>query len=75
MARPTRRRPVRSGSRSSTTGRAGDDEFFWRRDGSGFPVDFLVTPMFDGDRCVGGVLSFRDMTSRPALPGVAPLQG
>ncbi len=47
--------------------RRGDDEFFWRRDGSGFPVDFLVTPMFDGDRCVGGVLSFRDMTEQTRL--------
>lgn len=44
-----------------------DDEFFWRRDGTGFPVDFMVTPMFDGAACVGGVLSFRDTTQKSRL--------
>lgn len=47
--------------------RRADDEFFWRRDGTGFPVDFMVTPMFDGDVCVGGVLSFRDTTEESRL--------
>ena len=47
--------------------RRGDDEIFWRKDGSSFPVDFVVTPMFEGRQVVGGVLCFRDTTEQMRL--------
>jgi PAS domain S-box-containing protein len=41
---------------------------FWRADGSSFPVEYSVTPMFDdeGGRR-GAVFTFRDVTERQAI--------
>lgn len=38
------------------------DEVFWRRDGTSFPVDYVVTPIREGDDPGGGVVVFRDVT-------------
>lgn len=45
-----------------------DDDLFWRRDGSWFPVEYSVTPLRDrrGDP-VGGVVVLRDVTERRSL--------
>jgi PAS domain S-box-containing protein len=41
---------------------------FWRADGSSFPVEYSVTPMFDDDgRRHGAVFTFRDVTERQAI--------
>jgi PAS domain S-box-containing protein len=40
------------------------DEFFWRKDGTGFPVEYTSTPILDGDDLCGAVLVFRDITER-----------
>jgi PAS domain S-box-containing protein len=40
------------------------EEFFWRKDGSGFAVDYESTPIFEGGELAGAVVSFRDMTER-----------
>jgi PAS domain S-box-containing protein len=37
-------------------------ELFWRRDGTGFPVDCFAAPIREGDEVTGGVLIFRDRT-------------
>lgn len=41
-----------------------DDEVFWRKDGTSFPVEYSTTPVRKDDRLVGTVVSFRDMTAR-----------
>lgn len=45
--------------------RAVDDEVFWRKDGTSFPVEYVSTPILnaDGD-LVGAVVTFRDITRR-----------
>nr|CRH05724.1 putative Histidine kinase with PAS domain, HisKA domain, HATPase c domain and Response regulator receiver domain [Candidatus Magnetococcus massalia] len=42
-----------------------DDECFWRKDGSSFPVEYVATPVFDAeDTLIGGVVVFRDISAR-----------
>jgi len=41
------------------------DEFFWRQDGTSFPVEYTTAPMRnDRDEIVGAVVTFRDTTER-----------
>lgn len=41
------------------------DEVFWRKDGTSFPVEYISTPMQDGeDNLIGAVITFRDITQR-----------
>lgn len=40
------------------------DEVFRRRDGTLFPVDYTATPALEGERIVGAVVTFRDITAR-----------
>ncbi|UBV45283.1 PAS domain S-box protein (plasmid) [Deinococcus taeanensis] len=47
------------------TPRRATDELFWRKDGTGFPVEYTATPLLDGDGGqVGVVVTFRDITER-----------
>ena len=42
-----------------------DDEVFWRKDGTSFPVEYVSTPIHDDERgLVGAVVTFRDITER-----------
>jgi PAS domain S-box-containing protein len=41
-----------------------DDEFLWRKDGSGFPVEYGATPILKDGAIVGSVVSFTDITER-----------
>ncbi|MEM7202209.1 MAG: sigma 54-interacting transcriptional regulator [Planctomycetota bacterium] len=41
-----------------------DDEVFWRRDGSSFPVEYTSTPILEGGKPNGAVVVFRDTTLR-----------
>ncbi len=43
-----------------------DAELFWRKDGSGFPVEYGATPIEKGGELVGAVISFVDITARKA---------
>lgn len=40
------------------------DELFWKQDGTGFPVEYSSTPILEGDRIVGAVVTFRDISRR-----------
>ena len=40
------------------------EETFWRKDGSGFPVDFTSRPIIEEGRITGAVVTFRDITGR-----------
>lgn len=48
-----------------------DDEFFWRKDGSSFPVSYWSHPIFQGEHAMGVVITYLDITeqikSRDAL--------
>lgn len=41
-----------------------DDEVFWRRDGSSFPVEYRAHPIRHGGEVIGGVVSFTDIGQR-----------
>jgi len=45
---------------------AGEDAIF-RKDGSSFPAEYVLTPILDQGRFSGSVLSFRDISQRYAL--------
>ena len=44
-----------------------DDEVFWRKDGTSFPVEYLSTPILQDGEVVGSVVTFKDITERKAL--------
>jgi diguanylate cyclase (GGDEF)-like protein/PAS domain S-box-containing protein len=44
-----------------------DDEVFWRKDGTSFPVEYTSTPIFENGEIVGAVVTFRDITERKVL--------
>ena len=41
-----------------------DNEVFWRKDGSHFPVEYWSHPIIEDDKCVGAVVTFFDITER-----------
>jgi len=41
-----------------------DNEIFWRKDGTSFPVEYTSTPIREGDRVVGTVVVIKDITER-----------
>jgi PAS domain S-box-containing protein len=41
-----------------------DDELFWRKDGSSFPVSYRAVPIFEEDQTVGMVCTFVDISDR-----------
>jgi len=45
----------------------GDDEVFWRKDGTSFPVVYTSTPMIDKGQIVGAVVTYQDITERKRL--------
>jgi diguanylate cyclase (GGDEF)-like protein/PAS domain S-box-containing protein len=53
--------PIRAG-----TAARGDDEWFWRADGTGFPVEFSTQPLLQEGALAGAVVNFTDITFRRA---------
>jgi PAS domain S-box-containing protein len=41
-----------------------DDEIYWRKDGTGFPVEYTSTTIREGDQAVGTVMVIKDITER-----------
>ena len=41
-----------------------DNEFLWRQDGTGLPVEYGATPIVEGGKVVGAVISFSDISER-----------
>ncbi len=39
-------------------------EVFWRKDGTAIPVEYTSTPVIEGGRVVGAVVTFRDVSER-----------
>jgi len=46
------------------TGVRRDDEVFWRRDGTSFPVEYVSAPLRKEGRIVGAVVAFNNVTER-----------
>lgn len=42
----------------------GDSDEFRRKDGTGFPVEYSSTPVYEGTNLIGSVVVFRDVTAR-----------
>ncbi len=40
------------------------DEVFWRKDGTSFPVAYASTPILEGGKLIGAVVTFTDITKR-----------
>lgn len=38
------------------------EEYFWRKDRTGFPVDYSTTPMLESEKVIGAVVTFRDIS-------------
>ncbi|MFC1958324.1 PAS domain S-box protein [Chloroflexota bacterium] len=47
-----------------------DDEVFWRKDGTCFPIEYTSTPIIEDGRILGAVVTFRDITDRKRLEKV-----
>lgn len=43
------------------------DEVFWKKDGSSFPVEYIVTPVLEDNAVIGAVVLFNDITARKTL--------
>jgi two-component system sporulation sensor kinase A len=50
---------IRSGKTSHVSG-----DFFWRKDGSCFPVEYISTPIIKDNNIIGAVVTFRDITEK-----------
>jgi two-component system, cell cycle sensor histidine kinase and response regulator CckA len=44
-----------------------DDEVFWRKDGTSFPVQYSSTPVMEDGEIVGAVVTFMDITERKRI--------
>ncbi|MDY6991037.1 MAG: response regulator [Pseudomonadota bacterium] len=41
-----------------------DDDIFWRKDSSFFPVEYMITPIVEQGKVTGAVVTFSDITER-----------
>jgi PAS domain S-box-containing protein len=57
--------PIFMAKRISEGSRVSDD-VFWRKDGSSFPVRYTASPVFDGQKHIGAVVAFTDITEEIA---------
>ena len=60
---PSEECPIYAAFTTGTT-HSRDDEVFWRKDGTSFPVEYTSTPIFENGELVGAVVTFRDITER-----------
>ena len=55
--------PIYAATRDGAVHRI-DDEVFWRKDGSSFPVEYISTPVIEDGEICGAVVVFKDITKR-----------
>lgn len=58
--------PVSISLRSGVSQRV-SDEVFWRKDGTSFWVEYTSAPIVEGDKVVGAVVTFTDVSERRAV--------
>ena len=44
-----------------------DDEVFWRKDGTSFPIEYTSTPVIEKGKIIGAVVTFQDITERKRI--------
>src|SRR5215213_1018942 len=44
-----------------------DEEVFWRKDGTSFPVEYMSSPILQDGEVLGAVVTFKDITERKAV--------
>jgi diguanylate cyclase (GGDEF)-like protein/PAS domain S-box-containing protein len=49
------------------TAHSRDDEVFWRKDGTNFPVEYMSSPILQDGEVMGAVVTFKDITERKAI--------
>ncbi len=50
------------------------DEIFWRKDGTSFPVEYVSTPIREQETLAGAVVVFRDISERKRAEGLQQAQ-
>lgn len=55
--------PIYAATRDGVVHRC-DNEVFWCKDGSSFPVEYTSTPIYDNGKLTGAVVVFKDITER-----------
>ncbi|MBN1106567.1 MAG: PAS domain S-box protein [Deltaproteobacteria bacterium] len=58
--------PICMAYRDGTIHRSTKD-LFWKKDGTTFPVEYTSTPIFEGTKPSGAVVTFRDITEREKM--------
>jgi len=61
---PNEECPIYAAFKDGTVHTNVDDEVFWRKDGTSFPVDYTSTPIIEDGRILGAVVTFQDITVR-----------
>ncbi len=67
MPYPHQQCPIHATFKDGAVHRNVDDEVFWRKDGTSFPVEYTSTPIMDDGKIVGAVVTFRDITDRKRM--------
>ncbi len=60
---PLKECPIYAAFRDGSIKRVGED-WFWRKDGTGFAVEYTSTPIMDNGHPVGAVVVFKDISER-----------
>lgn len=64
MPYPSDQCPIHAAFRDGIARRNVDDEVFWRKDRTSFPVEYTSTPILEDGKVAGAVVTFRDITER-----------
>jgi hypothetical protein len=40
---------------------------FWRKDGTSFPAEYSIAPIWEQDRLIGTVVTFKDAAGEPSI--------
>ncbi len=64
---PNEECPVHATLKDGTVHTSVDDEVFWRKDGTYFPVEYTSTPIIEDGKILGAVVTFMDISNRKRL--------
>ncbi|MFC2018242.1 PAS domain S-box protein, partial [Chloroflexota bacterium] len=64
---PNEKCPVHATLKDGTVHTSADDEVFWRKDGTYFPVEYTSTPIIEDGKILGAVVTFMDISDRKRL--------
>lgn len=56
--------PIYKAFQDGKTYRVEAEDIFWKKDGTSFPVEFVSNPIFENEKIVGAVVTFRDVSKR-----------